>query len=172
MKSLVLKSRPGVFTYGRMDDGARALIDVAEVRPGERIVDLGCGTGAVGVLAGLRAGPDGSVTFVDSNLRAVALADENARANGLSDFRAVATATLEGLEAGQFNLALANPPYYAQQGVARLFVEGAKRLLRRGGRLYVVTKQADAVGEIVDEYFGKPHVDLHRDYAVLAVKKK
>src|SRR5438552_1929232 len=95
--SVVLKSRPGVFTYGRMDEGARALIDVAEVRPGERIVDLGCGTGAVGVLAGLRAGPDGSVTFVDSNLRAVALAEENARANGLSDFRTVAPATLEAL---------------------------------------------------------------------------
>ena len=120
----------------------------------------------------MRAGPEGSVTFVDSNLRAVALAEENARANGLGDFRTVATATLEGLGAGQFDLALANPPYYAQQGVARLFVEGARRLLRRGGRLYLVTKQADAVAEIVGEHFGEPRVELRRDYAVLAVKRK
>jgi 16S rRNA (guanine1207-N2)-methyltransferase len=168
---LAFKSRPGVFTYGRMDAGARALIEAAEVRPGDRIVDLGCGTGAVGVLAGLRAGPGGSVTFVDSNLRAAALAGENARANGLGDFRVVATAALEGLPAAGFDLALANPPYYAQQGVARLFVAGARRLLRRGGRLYVVTKRADAVGEIVDETFGEPRLELRRDYAVLAVKK-
>jgi 16S rRNA (guanine1207-N2)-methyltransferase len=170
--SLVFKSRPGVFTYGRMDDGARALVEVAEVRPGDHVVDLGCGTGTVGVPAGLADGPDGSVTFVDSNLRAVALADENARANGLSEFRTVATATLDGLEAGRYSLALANPPYYAQLGVARLFVEGAKRLLRRGGRLYVVTKQADVVGEMVAEHFGEPTIVLCRDYAVVAVTKK
>src|SRR5581483_6642057 len=131
---------------------------------GDKIVDLGCGTGAVGVLAGRRAGGvpaqrvAGSVTFVDSNLRAAALAEANARANGLSDFRVAATANLEGLPAAAFDLALANPPYYAQQGVARLFVEGARRLLRRGGRLYLVTKQADVVGEIVGEQFGEPLV--------------
>jgi 16S rRNA (guanine1207-N2)-methyltransferase len=170
--SLVLVSRPGVFTYGRMDDGARALAEVAEVRSGERVVDLGCGTGAVGVLAGLRAGAGGSVTFVDSNLRAAALAEQNARANGLTDFRVVAAAHLEGLPAGHFDLALANPPYYAQQGVARLFVEGAQRLLRRGGRLYVVTKQADVVGEIVSEHFGEPLVVARRDYAVLMATKR
>ena len=112
------------------------------------------------------------MTFVDSNPRAAALAEENARTNGLTDFRVVAAPTLDGLEAGQFHVALANPPYYAQQGVARLFVEGAKRLLRRGGRLYIVTKQADAVGEIVGEHFGEPHVELRRDYAVLSVRRK
>ena len=106
------------------------------------------------------------------NLRAVALAEQNARANGLTNFRTVPTATLEGLETGQFDLALANPPYYAQQGVARLFVEGAKRLLRRGGRLSLVTKQADVVAEIVAEHFGEPTIELRRDYAVLVVKKK
>jgi 16S rRNA (guanine1207-N2)-methyltransferase len=171
-RSLVFKSRPGVFTYGRMDAGARALIEAAEVRPGDRVVDLGCGTGTVGVLAGLWAEPGGSVTFVDSNLRAAALAEENARANGLTDFRAVAAARLEGLPAGGFDVVLANPPYYAQQGVARLFVEGAKTLLRRGGRLYVVTKQADTVGEIVYEHFGEPALELRRDYAVLVAKRK
>jgi 16S rRNA (guanine1207-N2)-methyltransferase len=170
--TLVFASRPGVFTYGRMDAGARALAEVAEVRPGDQIVDLGCGTGAVGVLVGRRAGAGAAVTFVDSNLRAAALAEQNARANGLTDFRVVAAAHLEGLSAGAFDLALANPPYYAQQGVARLFVEGAKRLLRRGGRLYVVTKQADVVGEIVHEHFGEPLVVTHRDYAVLMAKKK
>ena len=171
-ESVVIVSRPGVFSYGRLDDGARALTEVMEVRPGDAVLDVGCGTGAVGILAGLRTGTGWSVTFVDSNTRTVALAEQNARAAGLADFRAVAAARLDGLPAASFDVALANPPYYAQQSIARLFVEGASRLLRRGGRLYLVTKQADLVEPILAEYFGRAKMTLQRDYAVYQAKRK
>ena len=82
--SLVFLSRPGTFGYGRFDDGARALVETMEIRPGDRILDVGCGCGTNGVIAGLQAGPDAKVTFVDSNLRAIALAEHNARASGLA----------------------------------------------------------------------------------------
>jgi 16S rRNA G1207 methylase RsmC len=168
-KSLTFTSRPGVFTYGRMDDGARALTQTAEVRPGDRILDLGCGTGTVGVLAGLRSG--GEVTFVDSNVRAAALAEINARTNGLTGFHIVADARLDDLPANHFDLVLANPPYYAQQGIARLFIDTARRVLRPGGRLCVVSKQADVVGVMIAEQLGEPVVIPRRDYAVLMAKK-
>jgi 16S rRNA (guanine1207-N2)-methyltransferase len=169
--SLVIVSRPGVFSYGKLDDGARALTEVMESRPGEAVLDIGCGTGAVGVLAGLRAGASGSVTFVDSNVRAVALAHLNATAAGLTNFRAVAAARLEGLPESAFDVALANPPYYAQQSIARLFVEGARRLLRPGGRLYLVTRLAELIEPIVHEHFRRSSVVLRRDYAVYRAKK-
>ena len=50
-------TRPGVFTYGRMDLGTRALLAAVEVKPKERLLDLGCGTGTAGIAAALRAGP-------------------------------------------------------------------------------------------------------------------
>jgi 16S rRNA (guanine1207-N2)-methyltransferase len=169
--SLIFVSRPGVFAYGRMDEGARALVEVAEVRPGDNIVDIGCGTGAVGVIAGLHAGPGGTVSFVDSNVRAAALAEINARANGITNFCAVADAKLEGLPSRQFDLALANPPYFAQLGIAQLFIEGARRLLRPGGRIYVVTRHADVVGRMIQEIIGEPQIVSRRDYAVLSATK-
>src|SRR5438874_7023512 len=67
-------SRPGVFSYGRFDDGARALAESATVNPGDAILDFGCGCGTNGIIAGRRAGPSGKVTFLDSNVRAIALA--------------------------------------------------------------------------------------------------
>ena len=70
-------SRPGTFSYGRFDNGSRAMIEVAEVHEGDAILDLGCGNGAVGCLLGTKAGPMASVTFIDSSLRAIALADGN-----------------------------------------------------------------------------------------------
>ena len=95
-------SRPGVFSYGRFDNGARALAETMEVRPGDRVLDVGCGCGTNGVFAAQRAGPEGRITFVDSNVRAIALADMNARENGVVAFRSVASSRVDGLEEGSF----------------------------------------------------------------------
>ena len=112
--------------------------------------------------------PGASVVFVDSNARAVALADLNARANGLTDFRALAATRLEGLPEGRFDLALANPPYYAQLSIAQLFIDRGAELVRPGGRFYLVTKQPDQVGPIMANEFGRTDVVERRGYVVLS----
>jgi 16S rRNA (guanine1207-N2)-methyltransferase len=166
--SLPFLSRPGVFAYGRMDEGARALLETMTIDPGDRILDLGCGCGTNGVFAGRRSGPDGRVVFVDSNVRAVALAELNARANGLAEFQTIASADGAELPVGGFDAALANPPYYAQGTIAQRFIERCQMCLRRGGRLYLVTKQADQVGRLVAESFGRTDVTERRGYVVLS----
>ena len=165
--SLRFLSRPGVFSYGRFDDGARALVETMQVEPGDRVLDFGCGCGTNGVCAARLAGPGGSVTFVDSNVRAVALAEHNARANGLSAFTAVADSGAAGLPAGGFDVVLANPPYYAGQSIARLFVERSRALLKSGGRFYLVTKQPEQVAGFVKETFGYVEGLLRRGYTIL-----
>src|SRR5262245_18802183 len=59
--SMNFVSRPGTFSYGRFDNGSRAMLEIAEVRTGDQILDLGCGNGAVGCLAAAKAGPTGGV---------------------------------------------------------------------------------------------------------------
>jgi SAM-dependent methyltransferase len=44
---------------------ARRLVDLADLRPGERVLDAGCGPGTVTVLAADRVGPAGRVLGVD-----------------------------------------------------------------------------------------------------------
>lgn len=168
--SLRFLSRPGVFSYGRFDHGARALVETMSIAPGDRVVDIGCGCGTNGVWAGRLAGPQGYVAFVDSNLRALALAEQNARANGLTGFEVVASSRVEGLPPGSFDVALANPPYYAQGTIARLFIERGRALLRPGGRLYLVTKQADQVGPVMAELLGPTEVVSRRGYQVLCAR--
>jgi 16S rRNA (guanine1207-N2)-methyltransferase len=169
--SLRFVSRPGTFSYGRFDDGARALVESAEVRPGDAVLDLGCGCGTNGVIAGLSTGPEGSVGFIDSNVRAVALAALNAQANGLTAFRAVASSDVSGLPEESFDVALANPPYYAQLSIAQLFIDRGAELLRPGGRFYLVTKQPDQVGPLAAETFGTTQVVLRRGYTVLCAER-
>jgi 16S rRNA (guanine1207-N2)-methyltransferase len=160
-------SRPGTFSYGRFDEGARALAEVMQVNPGDRVLDVGCGCGTNGVVAAQLAGPGGHVAFVDSNVRAVALAELNAKANGVPSFEAVASASVTGPAEGSFDVAVANPPYYAANAVARLFVERARDLLKPTGRLYLVTKQPNEVAAWVEEAFGAVEALMRRGYMIL-----
>jgi len=165
--SMTFVSRPGTFSYGRFDHGSRAMLEVAEVRPGDHVLDLGCGNGAVGCLASAKAGQNGSVTFIDSNLRALALAELNAKANGVPNPRFLAATRLEGLGMNEFDVVLANPPYYAKSEITRLFVEGTRDLLRPGGRYSIVTKMPTAVVPLIFETYGDCSVIENRGYSVV-----
>jgi 16S rRNA (guanine1207-N2)-methyltransferase len=161
-------SRPGVFGYGRMDNGARALLDVAAVRPGEAVLDMGCGVGTVGVLAGKIAG--GPVTFVDSNVRAVALAELNAKANGLTDVTTVASAAFEGIPPASFDCVLANPPYYANSEIARRFIAAGRTLVKPTGRFVLVTKVPNEVIPAILDAFPDCGTAESRGYTLVVAR--
>ncbi|HEY7326658.1 MAG TPA: methyltransferase [Gemmataceae bacterium] len=161
-------SRPGVFSYGRFDNGARALVETMTVHNGDRVLDLGCGCGTNGVFAAQRTGTAGQITFVDSNVRAIALAEINARGNGVTDFQTVATSQVEGLQEGSFDVVLANPPYYANSSIARLFLTRSRQLLTPDGRFYVVTKQVQETADLMMETFENVEAWMHRGYTILS----
>ncbi|MBY0527125.1 MAG: methyltransferase [Gemmataceae bacterium] len=169
--SLRFLSRPGVFSYGRFDEGARALMEVVYehqiARPGTRVLDVGCGCGTNGIFAGHWSGPTGRVTFVDSNVRALAMTEHNAKLNGLSNYKLLASSTLDRLDIRGFDVVLANPPYYAHHAIAELFIRRSRPLLTAGGRLYLVTKQPDALGPMLADVFGRAEVAERRGYVVL-----
>jgi 16S rRNA (guanine1207-N2)-methyltransferase len=132
-------SRPGVFSHRHIDPGARHLIDAAEVRPGMRILDIGCGAGTVALALAAR---DSSVEVlaVDSNARAVECTRVGAEWNGFINATTLLNATGEYPDEGTFDLAVANPPYYGDQEIAARFVTAAWRSLKAGGQLLLVTK--------------------------------
>lgn len=137
-----LRTRPGVFSHRALDGGARALLEVMEITPGQRVLDLGCGCGALGVAAGLRA-QGVTVIATDANPRAVASAQWAAEHNGVTAFEAHLDADGSTIPPTSVDLVLANPPYYSNFRLAELFCSIAARALRPGGRLLVVTKQPE-----------------------------
>ena len=164
-------SRPGVFGYGFFDEGARALVEALELTEGQRILDLGCGVGTIGILAARQLGPTGAVVFADSNVRAIALAELNAQSLGVTNYQAVATHTLTEWPDASFDVVLANPPYYAQGSIIGLFIERSKALLRPDGHFYLVTKQVDTALEIMREYFPQPEMFENRGYVIFRASK-
>lgn len=164
-------SRPGVFGYGFYDEGARALMEVAELTRGQRVLDLGCGVGTNGILAARQIGPEGFILFADSNVRALQLADLNARSLGVANFQTLASHTLKEPEPASFDVVLANPPYYAQGAILQHFVARSQAILRPGGTLYLVTKMIDVAVAILEEHFPSPEIFENRRYIIFRASK-
>ena len=78
----------GVFSPGRLDPGTRRLLlEAPPISTAEkRILDLGCGWGAIACVTALRS-PGAEVVAVDVNERALALAARNAAASGAVNVR-------------------------------------------------------------------------------------
>ena len=150
-----LVTRPGVFAHRQFDNGARQILDVIEVFPECNIIEIGCGSGAMS-LALAKRDSTANLFAIDSYSRAIDCLNRGAELNGLSNITAQLNHDGElGDRAGQFDMALANPPYYADFRIAQHFIETAVRAMRSGGRLVLVTRKPqwyrDNLGQWLDE---------------------
>lgn len=168
---LAIKSRPGVFSHRQIDAGARALLSALEVQPGERVLDLGCGSGAVALAAAARQ-PAAEIFAIDANSRAIECVLWGARQNELANLTAALDCDGSTLPSEAFDLVLTNPPYFGQYRIAERFLEMAHKALRRGGRLVVVTKTPQWYAENLAR-LGFAHVEdvVAKNYVLVKGRK-
>lgn len=145
----------GVFSKGILDYGSRLLMENMQIPPQSAVLDLGCGWGAIGILAAL-INPSGHVTMVDVNERALVLAARNAQENQVTNATVLASDGFAGLLGFTYDVVLTNPPIRAGKEVVFSFYEGAKAALRPGGKLWVVIRKkqgADSTEKKLSELF-------------------
>jgi len=151
-------SFPGLFAHGRLDPGTGLLLDTIE-RVGEaRVLDVGCGSGALSLgLARMGA----SVTAVDSDALAIeatraTLGIQARRATLAPDATVIASDVYSDVE-GPFDLIASNPPFHlgarTHHRVTERIVAGAPQRLARGGTLWLVTNRHLPTGRLLGETF-------------------
>jgi ubiquinone/menaquinone biosynthesis C-methylase UbiE len=124
--------------------GVGYVFDLAALTPGERVLDLGSGSGMDAFVAGLGVGDDGRVIGIDMTAAQLAKAERLGAAAGFANV----TFTLGRVEAlpfddKSFDVVISNGVINLVPDKAAVFVEAA-RVLRPGGRLAV----ADIIAEV------------------------
>ncbi len=152
---LQLVTRPSVFAHRKIDTGARHIMDNVEVFPDAELIEIGCGSGAVSMALAVRD-PTARVFAIDSNARAINCLKRGLELNEITNVTAeINHDGLLGDREGTFDMALANPPYYADFRIAQHFIETALRALRPGGRLMLVSRKPqwyrDNLGQWLEE---------------------
>lgn len=128
----------GVFSKSGLDEGTEFLLDALLPEVHGRVLDLGCGWGAVGVALGKKY-PALEVVMTDINRRAVELARRNLALNGVK--ADVVQGDGFGAVEGLFDAVVTNPPIRAGKTVIYGLFADARRYLTPGGALYVVIRK-------------------------------
>ena len=168
---LEFETDPQGFSPHRIDAGTLAMLSVTDFHPGERILDVGCGYGVVGILAAKLAGQE-NVILCDISEGAVERARANARRNQVPELEIRVSDAFSAVPERDFALILSNPPYHADFSVPRRFIEEGFKRLAVGGRMVMVTKRLDWYKNKLTAVFGGVKVYETDGYHVFVAHKR
>lgn len=160
-----------VFSPQRADRGTLAMLSVVKLEKQDKLLDLGCGYGLVGVWAAKQIGAE-QVTMCDISGTAVRVAKKNCERNGVD----VAVYQSDGLkelpQELRFTKILSNPPYHEDFSVPKGFIELGYKRLALGGVMYMVTKRKEWYYNKLKTVFGGVCVDEIDGYYVFTAEKR
>jgi 16S rRNA (guanine1207-N2)-methyltransferase len=134
---LMFDTDAGVFSRDGLDVGSKVLMEALPELHG-RVLDLGCGWGAVGVSI-KKKWPEIDLVMTDVNQRAADLSKSNLALNRASA-QVLQGDGFENVE-GKFDFVITNPPIRAgKQAIYGMFAD-AREHLNDGGELYIVIRK-------------------------------
>ena len=168
---LVLQTNEEVFSPTAVDKGTRAMLSFVEFKEDDKVLDLGCGCGVVGILAAKQIGAD-KVWMCDISENAVLLSRQNAEINGVGAVTICQSDGLKNISETGFTLILSNPPYHTDFAVAKGFIEEGFQKLSVGGKMVMVTKRLDWYRNKLSSVFGGVTVKEKDGYYVFLAEKR
>lgn len=124
---------------GRERRMRRRLLDLSRIRPGESVLDVGCGTGTLAILAKEAVGRSGTVCGVDPSLEMLTRARSKAAKAGAEIRFENAAAQALPFEDSSFDVALSTIMlHHLGRAARRGLAAELRRVIRPGGRVLLV----------------------------------
>jgi 16S rRNA (guanine1207-N2)-methyltransferase len=167
---LTFETSPGLFSPTAIDEGTVAMLRHANIARGDKVLDLGCGYGVVGVYAAHLADPS-RVWLVDIDPLAVEFAQRNLRLNRVEGATVVRSDGFDALTEAGFTKILCNPPYHVDFSVPKRLIEKGFNRLSIGGTMFLVTKRDRWYRNKLRAIFGGVRVYREGSYFVFEARK-
>ncbi|MGL1891364.1 MAG: class I SAM-dependent methyltransferase [Spirochaetaceae bacterium] len=140
---LTVVSYPGVFSSDHLDIGTRFLLSHIPKNRAGVILDLGCASGVLGLVA-KKLNPEAEIVLTDESYMATMSAAESFKANDFEGtFKTINI--LKDYESDSVDIILCNPPFHQENRVltdiAVEMFKQSRKVLRRGGTLIVVANK-------------------------------
>ena len=150
-----------LMSFGREPGIRRMTVELAGIKQGERVLDVGCGTGTLTIAARRQAGPTGEVHGIDPSAEMIGVASEKAAKAGV-DAR-FQTAVMEKLPFpdGHFDLVLSSLMlHHLPADVKRAGFAEVRRVLKPGGRFLAIDlAESGGFFEHVIQLLGLHHME-------------
>ena len=168
---LEIETTEGLFSPRGADAGTLSMVSAVELESGQKLLDLGCGAGLVGIAAAKVLGEE-NVWMTDVDPAAVRCAAENAKRNGVENVHLCCGDALDAVDASGFDWILSNPPYHSDFSVAKKFIEKGFNRLKLGGKLVMVVKRELWYRNKLTAIFGGVRMQEIGGYFVFTAEKR
>lgn len=168
---LKFQTNDKVFSPKAIDAGTISMLSKVDFVPTDKVLDLGCGYGFVGIYAGQFI-CSSQVTMSDISDDALRLAKENIALNNVNGIKVVKSNGLDNIDDSGFTLILANPPYHEDFSVPKNYIEKGYKKLAVGGKMYLVTKRKEWYKKKLITVFGGTKIHEINGYYVFVAEKK
>ena len=168
---LSFKTAPQLFAPKQIDAGTLAMLSCVRFTPDDKVLDLGCGYGVVGIVAAKLIGPR-RVFMLDSDPVAVECAARNALANAVEGVTIVESDGFRSFHEAGLTQILCNPPYHADFAVPKHFIHKGFNRLGLDGTLWMVTQRETWYRNKLRSIFGHVREHTVAPYVVFEAVKK
>ncbi len=168
---LYFESNSDCFSPKYIDNGTLAMLAFVDFSATDKVLDLGCGYGVVGILAAKFSTPQ-NIFLTDVNKMAIQYAKRNAKLNNVEGVNIIQSDAYKNLDETGFNLILSNPPYHTDFSVAKTFIEKGFNRLLIGGRFYMVTKRKEWYKNKFISIFGGVKIHEKDGYYIFEAEKR
>ena len=160
-----------LFSPRSIDKGTLIMLSVVNFSVKDKVLDLGCGYGVVGILAAKLIGPE-RVVMCDILPQAVECARKNAALNEVAEVSIKVSNGYDNIPDNDFTIILSNPPYHADFSVPKHFIEEGFRKLVHGGKMVMVTKRLTWYKRKLTAVFGGVKVIAKDGYYIFVAEKR
>jgi len=169
--NLIFETHPKLFSPNQIDKGTLAMLDCISFASDDKILDLGCGYGVVGITAA-KLIPPASVFMSDINETALKFAARNATRNNVDGLHILNSNAYYNINETGFTIIISNPPYHADFSVPKLFIEKGFNRLAIGGKFYMVTKRKDWYKNKFIAIFGGVRIHEKDGYFIFEAERR